>query len=727
MMYRVRYAGACLLMSLALLTPALAQLAFPKFQKVREADFQQDWQREYPEADAVVLHDYGEIAFDLQSKVRIRYIVHQRLMILHEEGMKYAQARIPIPIEQNRKLKIAKIEAATYRLNPAGKVMKANVEKRDMREVQAGDNNWNLEFKFPLAQVGSILEYTYTYYTDEIRHTSRWQFQRDIPVVLSELHTFFPQNFRYFQLSTGDISSVTIEKERYQQPVATDYFFSRNNRSTFGREAYGNTRNITASGIHTIYVAEYMPPYELEPHIQAIRDYIPAVQFRLSGKGRSFKGEGKGRSPFVRSLFAGKTEESSGMLGLPQVPQQVPGYQWMKIPGTSARQQKRDWESIVRELLRHPDLGRQIDRYEELANRANRMARRQREDEKKAHAIFEHVRRRMQWNGVYSLYADKLDQAYETKTGSGAAINLILLNMLRGAGLNAYPVAIRTRNEGRIFHLLPGTDYFNHLIVAVQLPDRIAMLDALSEVTAFGTLPENDLNEIGLLIDKDEWGWMQINPRDIFSRTCTSFNLDESGTLSGTVEVIHTEFSAAVERARWLDDSISQEEYINLFVLSGLEDKHISDYRFRNLEATDEPFIINCNFSTSAFVEKVDNYLFVRPMTTRTISENPFPPAKRNFPISFPAPTRDYYLLGMKIPEGYEVAQMPSPLFVRLGKEGGQFMYNTFLDGEYLFITSAIYLAQTYFASEAYDDLTRFFEFVVDKHAEDIVLKRTEQ
>ncbi len=707
-----------------------AQVAFPKFSKIRASDLRTNWERDYPNTPAVILHDYGEVAFELNSRAKVRYTFHRRIKILNAEGLEYAQVRIPIQGTSTRRNRIQKLDAFTYRLNLAGKVMKAGIDKRMVEEVQIDETNWELRFKFPLVEVGAILEYTYSYLADDMRLIRLWNFQQDLPLVLSEYHTFFPENLTFYKLTHGDLSFVEFAQEIYDQPISKDYYFSNrftslsNGPFDLRGEAGDRLGGFSIKGIHSVFIAKDMPPIEREPHVQSIRDYVPGLSFRFSDS-REREGTTKA-SAFNKKLAANRLKESE-LLGLPRLPHQLPGYQWLETSAMSLRQQAREWEAANKELLRHTRFGRQLDKYEELEQRGNRIARRYREPTRKASIIYDHVRKRMEWNGTYSMYASNLEKAYEQKSGSSAAINLILIKMLRGAGLNAFPALIRTRDKGQIIHLLPGLDHFNHVIVVVQLPDQIALIDGLSEVVAFGMLPRNDLNRMGFVIDKDEWGWIQINPEDIFSRTYGSFDLDASGRLSGSVEVTHSEYSAAIERGRWKNDPMEDREYVNQYVLNGLKNSEVYEYKIRNLQETDTVFIASCTFSTSEFVEVVNDYMFVQPMMTRMVSENPFPAVERTYPVSFAAPTRDYYLFGMKVPSGYEVAQMPSPIYVRLGEKGGEFVYNVFQDGEYLFITSAIHLAQTYFSSRAYPELNDFFDYIVAKHGEDIVLRKINQ
>jgi len=81
-------------------------------------------------------------------------------------------------------------------------------------------------------------------------------------------------------------------------------------------------------------------------------------------------------------------------------------------------------------------------------------------------------------------------------------------------------------------------------------------------------------------------------------------------------------------------------------------------------------------------------------------------------------------MIGIRLPEGYEVAQAPTPIRVLLPNGGGSFTYNVLEMGNIIHFTSAININQTTYPPEQYAGIRDFFQYVVNKHQEDIVIRK---
>ena len=109
------------------------------------------------------------------------------------------------------------------------------------------------------------------------------------------------------------------------------------------------------------------------------------------------------------------------------------------------------------------------------------------------------------------------------------------------------------------------------------------------------------------------------------------------------------------------------------------------------------------------------------------VSENPFPDSDRQVPVDLTYPLREAHLLGLRIPKGYEVAQLPQPIRVELPNDAGAFTFNVLNFNDIIHVSSSIFLNKTIFLPDEYEGIRVFFEYVVQKHAEDIVLKKVEE
>ncbi|MEM9986485.1 MAG: hypothetical protein AAF804_15440, partial [Bacteroidota bacterium] len=70
------------------------------------------------------------------------------------------------------------------------------------------------------------------------------------------------------------------------------------------------------------------------------------------------------------------------------------------------------------------------------------------------------------------------------------------------------------------------------------------------------------------------------------------------------------------------------------------------------------------------------------------------------------------------------IEQLPEPIRVRLPGNAGSFIYNVLQIDDIIHVSSTIYLNQTVFLPSEYLGIKSFFDYVVLKHNEDIVLKK---
>jgi hypothetical protein len=79
----------------------------------------------------------------------------------------------------------------------------------------------------------------------------------------------------------------------------------------------------------------------------------------------------------------------------------------------------------------------------------------------------------------------------------------------------------------------------------------------------------------------------------------------------------------------------------------------------------------------------------------------------------------------MIIPDGYVIDELPKSIIVKLNEAGdGQFEYRIAESGGTISMRSRIQLKRAYYKPAEYEMLREFFNLVVKKHNEQIVLKK---
>ncbi|RMG57151.1 MAG: DUF3857 domain-containing protein [Bacteroidetes bacterium] len=656
---------------------------FALFGKVSPDEIRMDTYPAEPDADAVILVDHGVISFDLISRSpRVSYVYTRRIKILTEAGAEAFQT-LEVDLEPGVET-VTDLMGATYSLNPEGEVVQFKVDRRNIREQRRRDGGRSFFLDMPFVREGSVIELYYQLRTKSFQELRSWKFQQSIPVAQSELHVFIPSVFTYRVLLRGDTDNMVYTTEDFQsramnRAAREDWQFQRQDRTIAATDMMFAA---LSRGKYEIYVMQGLPAWKEEAFSPDAGGYVPQVSFQLA-----------------QNMLSGTTS--------PDIFDT-----WGEL---NKRMQRR---SRQRRLRLRPAALAQVVREAGVqpATRQNQRA--------QVSRLYRHLRETYAWDSTYSLDFRNLRGLLDSRRGSGSERNLLLLHALRQVGVVAYPVLISTLDHGRIQLVYPELEQFNHLIVQARVEGTDMLLDLTGEVDRPGILPRNDLTELGYLIDSEGGRWVQLRSRNPIVRYAYSrFDLDTAGRLSGGISVTNQAYGAVLERARLarFDD---QQGYLKDRVLAGMNQFEISNSEIEASDTTDAPLVVKLDMETRDFVRVAGDYMIVNPMMAYGIRENPLPDDRRTTPLDLTYPLRDAHMLGLRIPANYQVAQVPEPIRVVLPDDGGSFTYNVLQMDNIIHFTSTLYLNKTIYSPEEYQDIRTFFDYVVRKHQEDIVLKR---
>ena len=345
-------------------------------------------------------------------------------------------------------------------------------------------------------------------------------------------------------------------------------------------------------------------------------------------------------------------------------------------------------------------------------------------DREKLQKIFYWVQQNTNWNGYLSyINAQSPKQLLETKTGNGADINLLLLNLCENADLKARPVLISTRGHGKVYQNVTFLNQFNHLVVNVLLEDESILMDAATSLDgqAYDVLPTFDLNEHGLILEKGEAEWIEIKPAKT-NRTCyVELNLSSSDAESCKVSFKFSGHFGNEQKAqlRKSPNQVFIPEEINFGTVA---------YQFKEKveEQTEQE---NASFSTSYLLEPTedlveDQMIYINPMSLHAYLENPFKREKRYLPLELPFPFADSYVFNITLPGNYEIESIPESTSLKLEGALGRFSYMTTVGDNSIQIVARTIIRKSLIEPYQYPNFRMFFEKLTEKLNEPIVLKK---
>ncbi|MDJ1499153.1 DUF3858 domain-containing protein [Xanthocytophaga agilis] len=438
--------------------------------------------------------------------------------------------------------------------------------------------------------------------------------------------------------------------------------------------SFGTTN---VSGKNYRWVFKDVPALKEEPYITTIDDYVSKIEFELAN---------------------------------------------ISVPGVSYKSFSNNWTSICENMLTDESFGGQIKKTGFVKEFIAKIKSENKEPLAQAIASYDFVRKSIKWNEVEDVYSDATKKAYETHSGTTADINLLLIAMLKEIGLDAKPVLLSTRENGKILPFYATISKFNYVIAHVQLGENSILLDATDEHISPGMLPTRCLNGIGRLIDSKGGDWIALDPKERASQLINvQMAINEDGELSGKIEKSLAGYDAWTHRKEII--AIGKDKHTE-----NLKKEHptwqISKIDLINLDKYAEAFSEKYELTMGDASQKAGNIIYLKPLLSEALTDNPFKHQERKFPVDFATAMDRTYVATITVPEGFKVEEMPKNAIMALPENAGRFSFMAAVNGNTIQISSKISIRKPIFYAEEYAALRELYAQIVSKHAEQIVLKK---
>ncbi len=333
--------------------------------------------------------------------------------------------------------------------------------------------------------------------------------------------------------------------------------------------------------------------------------------------------------------------------------------------------------------------------------------------------------KQMKWNEIERVFAEEtsLNSAFKEGKGNSAEVNMALIQLLRLLDFNAAPVLLSTRSNGRLSENKPSINKLNYLIAAIITDKDTLLLDATEANSPYYLLPLRALNGQGQLMDKKSTGWIQlVATKKDKQMVVFDLSISEDMSLKGKISYLKGDY-AALEFRNSYQDVNSDEEYLTKFK-EGKMGLKILSHKIENLDSLyksiNEEFEIVSNNS----VNDINGDLYIVPLLFEQIKENPFKIEDRKYPIDFGYARDKSIVVNYTIPEGYSIISLPVSTSMKLpGNSASYICKSTVTEGKLSILFKLNFNKSIYMQSE-YADLREFYNQVIAKQAEPIVLKK---
>jgi len=626
-------------------------------------------------ASAVILADYGEsiIEYDQNNGFILSFERLTRIKILTKDGLDWANFSIPLYHQGGDAEKLSSIKGTTYNLEN-GKVMETKLKNDAIFKEKQDANIEITKVTMPNVKVGSVIEFTYKVRSDFIFNFQDWEFQSEIPTLWSEYRARIPEYFQYDKYMQGYISLVVNEETKSPATITLmnkERTGERTTQTTFSRDQI----NYMESRFQ--WVAKDVPAFKAEPFITTSKDYISKINFELAST---------------------------------QYPQQ-PIKRYMG-----------SWDDINKQYAESPEFLGEVTGNGFLKRTVEEITAGATTPEEKINAISNYVKQHVEWDGTSRKFISKPSKkTLDEKKGSSAEINLLLASMLEKAGIKVSPVLLSTRNHGFVREETPISSQFNYVICLALLGDKSILLDATERLLPTTMLPERCLNGSGFVVSKEGYQWVKLQP-SAKSRTAINadLTLSASGELKGKIQIDRGGYDALANRKKY--NSKEESEYVKEFI--GSKPWELSNAQVLNAKEINQPLKENYEVVVTEHVVATPDALYFTPLLLNRIDNNPFKLESRQYPVDYSSPFERIYMSRISIPEGYVVEELPTAKVLALPANAGRFTYSITQAGNILNIVNNFQINKSIFSQAEYPNLREFYNQIVAKQAEQIVLKK---
>ena len=655
--------------------PALAQEKNPyQFGKVTPEDFKPTSYSVDSAAAAVILADVGQSEYDTRSgDMEMVFKRYSRIHILRKSGYDAANVDIHLFLgEKDGKAdRLEELKAVTYNLEN-GEVVATKLDSRSVF-TEREDGHWEIKkFSMPAVKEGSIIEISYTRFNYSDHTPPRWDFQGYYPRIWSQYTVSIPQWYSFVFLRQGYYDVDYKKKDK----VTT---FAYNTQPAGGLVS-GTDRGLVSAGVTDhIFVAHNLPGMRDESFTTTLQNHISRIEFQLAS---------------------------------------------VKYPNSDEKKILATWPQMAEEFMKSEDFGASLssDNFylEETIKKVTANATTELE---KARALYYWVQHNISCTDYDELYLKNasLKQVFTSRKGNSSELNILLVAMLKQAGLESWPLILSTRSHGKTYENYPIHRRFNYTIAWVRIGEEEYNLDASLSLLGFGKLPLYCYNGPARLLSPEAPArYFSADSLKENSMTSVNMELDSASNLKGTftqVEWYQTALNIRTDVRENGKDAFFKKVQRNFSADAVLHNMELKD-----LDSLDKGLTEKFEFEIKA--GEIPSRIYLTPMMGDVTARNPFTAMQRSYPVEMPYVMNDAFTISITLPDNYEVEELPKPASVKLSTGDGLFRYYIQQEGNLIQMRVITSFTRANFPPEEYEGLRSFYDYIVKKETEQIVLKK---
>jgi hypothetical protein len=387
----------------------------------------------------------------------------------------------------------------------------------------------------------------------------------------------------------------------------------------------------------------------------------------------------------------------------------------------------KSWSDIDYELKSNKDFGGQMKRKDVFKNIIPTIISNGESELQKATKIFEYIKKQVKWNNYYGKYSEtSVKEVIEKRSGNVADINFALISALAAADLDVEAVILSTRENGTVNKLYPIISDFNYVVVKVNIGNDSYLLDATDPLVPFGLLPLRCINDQGRVISLKKpsyWIDLKASKKSQTRHTLTG-KISEDGKISGTLTNLSMGYDA-INARKEIKKYSSIDEYVEKLD-EKLSNVKIKNFKISNLDSVEnaliEEFEIEINTGSTG-----DNRQVFNPFLINPLRRNPFKLKERNYPVDLGAAHEERTSIRIVLPTNFFVKDRPKDFSLALPNQGGRYILQTATNENEFTLNQLFTLNKAIYTSEEYYYLKEFFNQIIQRQNDDIIIVKNDK
>jgi hypothetical protein len=428
-----------------------------------------------------------------------------------------------------------------------------------------------------------------------------------------------------------------------------------------------------------VFTMKSLPGLPEEPYMDAVNDYLQRVELQLS-----YSGGGLERNRYVST-----------------------------------------WEEATRKLLSDDNFGIHLDRDIPGASDIVKAAKLIPDEKSRMNYVYRAVYGHMRWNGYFGIYTtENLRQAWDHRNGNVAEMNLVLVNVLRSAGIFADPLLVSERKNGRVNTQQAFLTQFNKVIACVSVGDHYYYLDLTRPQPSIELVPWELLNTTGYLVHKKSSRFLFIQD-DVHARQRAVniiCKISNGGEISGEALVIDHGYLRMASRE---DIRRDKSGYVDRQFQQPYPGIIVDSFSVQHLEEDSLPLEQQIRYH--GMVNQQSEYLMLRPSMFLGMESNPFLSPNRYTDINFGSRRKLTCNASLQLLEGVAVDALPKDITFIMPDTSIVFRRMTApsQDGKTVITRVSIEFRKTVFQASEYPSLSAFYKKMYGLLEEPVLLKRS--